>query len=37
MKTSIDVLTEYTENGWGEYYFGISGGTCEEESNRNEK
>ena len=27
MKTSIDVLTEYTEDGWDESYFGISRGT----------
>ena len=31
MKTSIDVLTEDTEDGWGKYYFGISGGTDKEE------
>ena len=30
MKTSIGVLTEYTGDGWGEYYFGISGGINEE-------
>ena len=31
MKTSIDVLTEDTEDGWSKYYFGISGGTWEKE------